>query len=110
MAEIVFEVKKLKRLAGMLQLDGHPWVRTAEHLMGPNARTSLLAKLIYRGDNIDAFETFVSARKLNEIATRKRKLAGEKTVDSTKLVFSQGYVYSKLAAEHFKKVHKTNAV
>ena len=74
MAKIVFEAKKIRNLPGMLQLDGHPWIRAAERSMGQDAWASLLAKVFYRGDNIDAFETFVSARKHNEDATRKRKL------------------------------------
>ena len=103
MAKIVFEAKKIRNLPGMLQLGGQPWIRAAERSMGQDAWASLLAKVIYRGDNIDASETFVSARKHNEDATRKRKSAGDTTVDPTKLAFSQGYVASTLAAEHFKK-------
>ena len=78
--------------------------------MGPYAQTSLLTKVIYSGDNIDAFETFASARKLNGRATRKRNIAGGKTVGSTRFELGQGYVASKLAAEQFKTVHRTNAV
>jgi hypothetical protein len=83
LAEIVMETKRLKQIPELLQLDGHPWVkvlRDGDRSAKSFAWASLLVKIVYRTDYLDAFESFDQCRGHHQAQTRRRKAKAEKAI------------------------------
>ncbi len=105
------EVRSVRRIPKLFGFARHPWLNHISHSAGTHAWVSLVAKIIYRCDDVTQFQDCAAARVSHVRAKRARVRAEQQAVPAAAPpVLDRDHVLAHAMTDHFRRVAKPSSV
>ena len=108
MCSLCDEALSVRRVPRLLDLHGHPWIRSLHRCRQSSSWVALLSCIIYRCDDVTAFECHADAKHTHDSVQRGKARLAKPYIEKKDVALTLDSVMNKAATDHLRFFSEVN--